>query len=75
MRLVIEDGNGNPRLEVVSDGHARYTIKGDSLRDNVEEYDTDDDLHVVGLVTWMLGAMNSREYLHRRLAEHEAEQA
>ena len=70
MRLVIEQGNATV-LEIVSDGKARYTIKGDRLRDNVKEYETEDDLHVLGLVYHQLGALNSREYLERRLSEHE----
>lgn len=74
MRLVIERESGDTALEIVSDGHARYVVKGDCLRDNVGEYTTEDDLHVVGLVGWLLGAMNSREYLRRRLAEHDNEQ-
>jgi hypothetical protein len=72
MRILIEDDRGVV-LEAVSDEQARYKITGRALRDNVKEYETDDDLHVVGLFTHQLNAYNSMEYLRRRLAEHDAE--
>lgn len=68
MRILIEDEHG-VALEAVSDGEARYKITGSSLRDNVKEYETVDDLHVIGLVLLQLSGRNSQEYLRRRLNE------
>jgi hypothetical protein len=71
VRLLIENENGESLLEVTSDGHARFKVKGRALRDLKNEYETDDDFHVVGLIVQHFGAFNSQEYLRRRLAERE----
>lgn len=73
MKLIIKDDDNKTILSITSDGEARYKVRGTALRENVRSYKTDDDLHIVGLVTWLLGAYNSREYLRRRLNEHDRE--
>ena len=72
IEVVIKRGD-RQLLRVVSDGEARYTVEGDSLRDNAGSYETDDDLHVIGLINQQLAGINSHEYLLRRLNEHKAE--
>lgn len=61
--------HGQTTLYVKSDGHAHYEVRGKNLRDFVDEYKTEDDMHIVGLVTAQLNAYNAREYLDRRLYE------
>lgn len=74
LRLVIETWNDtdlewNEEITVISDGEAHYQVSGQRLRDKSGGYETDDDLHVMGLVALHLGSLNSREYLQRRLSE------
>lgn len=75
LRLVIETWNDTDLewdevLTVLSDGEARYQVSGRHLREKVKGYETEDDLHVMGLVALHLGSLNSREYLQRQLTEH-----
>lgn len=67
--------DGHTNLIVESDGKAHFKIKGDRLRykDNKrnDEYETDDDFHVIGLIHYLLGAYFSMEVLQRALAERE----
>jgi hypothetical protein len=73
MKLTIKDDNNKTILSVTSDGEARFKVRGTQLRDNVGRYETEDDMHIIGLVTWLWGAHMSREYLRRRLNEHDKE--
>lgn len=79
MKLILQDDSGKTYLEIVSDGHGRYTVTGDRHlprrygKTNTERYTTSDGLHVLGLVQLMFGANDSREYLTRALSQHEAQ--
>jgi hypothetical protein len=72
MKLTLEYVDGKPALEITSEGHGRYKIKSDrpiSRKDGVLEYETDDGLHVLGLIQLYFGSLDSLEYLRRRLEE------
>jgi len=66
-------------LNITSDGEGRYKIRATGqLRHDLAEpdafglqrYETDDDLHVRGLIDLVLGAAMSQEHLKRKLHEH-----
>jgi len=78
MKISIEDFSGDVTLTAESDGEGRWTIKGHRLArqdEAVTEYVTEDGLHVLGLLQLYVGANDSREYLQRRLREHDYEVA
>lgn len=68
---------GIEQLRIVSDGLSNFTISGPRLRwrggEKVEGYETDDDLHVRGLVEAHFGAHLSYEVIKRALADRESE--
>jgi hypothetical protein len=66
---------GDPMLRIESDGEGRYQISGRNLprQDGKRSYETEDGLHVLGLIQLVFGANDSREYLTRRLKQHDEE--
>jgi hypothetical protein len=68
-----EERPNDPLLRIESDGEGRYQLSGRNLprQDGGESYDTEDGLHVLGMIQLVFGANDSREYLTRRLNEHE----
>lgn len=76
MKLTMQYDDNEPMLIVESDGEGRYKISGDRQlprQDGGTEYETEDGLHVIGLINLIFGANDSREYLHRRLKERDEE--
>jgi hypothetical protein len=76
MKLTLNTSKGEPVLTIWSDGEGRYVIKGKDLarQDGGKEYETDDGLHVLGLIQLYFSANDSREYLTRRLNEHKEQE-
>ena len=76
MKLTFQYKEGQDALVIESNGEGRYKISSDATlaRQNSSEYETDDGLHVLGLIQLYFSANDSREYLLRRLNEHKKEQ-
>ena len=67
---------GEDILNVTSDGCSNFHVKGTRLRwadgVNVTEYDTTDDLAVMGQIVHQLGALFSMEVLKTRLDQRDS---
>ena len=68
---------GEDILNVTSDGCSNFHVEGSRLRwggedVRVTEYDTTDDLAVMGQIVHQLGALFSMEVLKTRLEQHDS---
>jgi hypothetical protein len=78
MKFTIETDEGKVIFIAESDGEGRYTIadptgktfpRQDQAEGDGSYYETNDGLHVIGLIQLIFGSNDSREYLQRRLKE------